>query len=68
MILKHHDKGFIYTVRTICGRPAEVTKRYGDNGRDTPIEWSDVPFLVQTSIEVRIQEQLDNIPKGFYGN
>lgn len=66
MTLEHRDGHRVYTIRTTCGKPSECTVRQGETGRDSPIEWSEVPFLVQTAIEVRINENLDGVPQGLW--
>lgn len=66
MTLECKDGRFIYTVRTTCGRPSECSVRVGEKGYDTPIDWNEIPFLVQQHFESRIQENLDSCPPGLW--
>lgn len=63
MTLELDDGRYTYLVTTTCGRPSEVLRlRKYDHSHATPVDWSEVPFLVQQAIEVRLQECMDGVP------
>lgn len=63
MTIEIDDGRHTYIVTTTCGRPSAVLKlRNHDHSYATPVDWSEVPFLVQTRIEARLQECMDGVP------
>jgi len=59
-------QGYDYDVGLTCGRPSSVVKRKRYASIGTEVEFDELPFLLQASIENKINTVFDHTPASLF--